>query len=316
VKPRATLDAPTARGQLWVFNLDAELELERGPGPHQTPQHLARALAPMLVHVRRLMAPGDACLDEVDGSEGKLAATRASADGPWLGATWCPTPSALRRLARAGAELPPSPSLEVLQQVNHRRFYLQLGGGAPGARYVSDEAELRATLAQPNSAWLFKRPFGFAGRGQRRILGVPSPDDRRWLADSLRQGGFVAEPWLEVVAELGIHGVLDATGQVALGHVCVQQTNAYRAWVSTRRAGPGELTTEQVARLHERAHEVAAALSSAGYFGPFGIDAYLFKTRSGASELNPLSELNARLSMGFAVGMGVADGLALSEAPA
>jgi hypothetical protein len=316
VKPRPVLDPPPAPRRLWVFNLDAELELERGPGPHQTPQHLARALAPMLVHVRRLMAPGDACLDEVDGSGSTLAPARGATDETWLGATWCPTPSALRRLARAGAALPPSPSLAVLQQVNHRRFYLELGGGAPGARYVSDEAELRATLAQPNGAWLFKRPFGFAGRGQRRILGVPSPDDRRWLADSLRLGGFVAEPWLEVLGELGIHGVLEVSGRLALGHVCVQETNAYRAWVSTRRARPGDLTTEQAARLHERAHEVAAALFAAGYFGPFGVDAYLFKTRSGASELNPLSELNARFSMGYAVGMGVLDGLAISEASA
>ncbi len=300
MKLRSALHAPPPRQRLWAFNLDAELELARGPGPHQTPQHLARALAPMLVHVRRLMAPGDICLDERVGPDD----ARAVGEGnrPWLGAAWCPTPSALKRLTLAGAELPPSPSLEVLRAVNHRRFYLQLGGGAPGARYVSDETELRATLAEQDAAWLFKRPFGFAGRGQRRILGVPSPDDRRWLADSLRQGGFVAEPWLPVVSEVGIHGLLDASGRLALGHVCVQETNAYRAWVSTRRAGPGDLTPEQAGRLRERARDVAAALHAAGYFGPFGIDAYLFTTRSGVAELNPLSELNARFSMGFAVG--------------
>jgi hypothetical protein len=106
------------------------------------------------------------------------------------------------------------------------------------------------------------------------------------------------------------------SGRLTLGHVCVQETNAYRAWVSTRRTRPGDLTTEQTARLHERAREVAAALFTAGYFGPFGIDAYLFKTRSGASELNPLSELNARFSMGYAVGMGVLDRVAISEASA
>ena len=186
--------------------------------------------------------------------------------------------------------------------MTHRRFALELGGGAPGARFVSDESALAETLAEPCGAWLFKRAYGFAGRGQRRIIGVPSPDDRRWLSDSLRLGGFVAEPWLELVREVGVHGLIDVSGRLALGRVCVQETNEYRAWVSTRLACPQDLSSAETSRLLERAEAVAAALVAAGYFGPFGIDAYLFETRTAGIELNPLSELNARYSMGFAIG--------------
>jgi hypothetical protein len=296
----------SARGshtrRLWLFNLDAELELARPDGPYQTPLRVAQALAPMLERARALMAPGDASLDPL--TPPRRAATQPSPPSRerLLGSAWCPTASALERLARAGADLPPSPNVEVLRRVNHRRFAIELGGGAPGARFVSDETALAQVLAEPRTAWLFKRAYGFAGRGQRRIIGAPSPDDRRWLADSLRLGGFVAEPWLELVRELGIHGLIEASGHFVLGRICVQETNEYRAWVSTRLATAEDLSAAQRSQLFSRAESVAAALIGAGYFGPYGIDAYLFKTRSGAVELNPLSELNARYSMGFAIG--------------
>ena len=297
--------APRARPRLWLFNLDAELELARESGRYQTRLPVARALAPMLERAQALMAPGDTSLDPLApprrAPAGVMAAVTASGERR-LGCAWCPTPSALERLSRAGAELEPCPSVELLRRVNHRRFAIELGGGAPGARFVSDESALAAALAEPWETWLFKRAHSFAGRGQRRIIGTPSKDDRRWLADSLRLGGFVAEPWLELVLEVGLHGLIEPSGCFALGRPCVQETNEYRAWVSTRLAHAGELSSEQVSRLEQRAKQVATALIAAGYFGPFGIDAYLFRTRSGAIELNPLSELNARYSMGFATG--------------
>lgn len=288
------------RPRLWVFNLDAELELERPGVGYQSPARVLSALAPLLPAAHRVMGPGDTSLDPPESA----VATGATSSSPGrgrLGAAWCPTPSALRRLERAGAELPPSPPVTVLRRVNHRRFYLELGGGAPGARYVSDEAELEATLRE-GRVWLFKRPFGFAGRGQRRVPQEPSRDDRRWLADGVRLGGVLAEPWLELGLELSIHGLLDGTGRLALGAVCVQQTNSYRAWVGTRRAAPGEVGRGDEERLRQRATAVAAALTAAGYFGPFGLDAYFFREPTATFRLNPLGELNARYSMGYPVG--------------
>lgn len=300
--------AGSRRRRLWLFNLDAELELARGPGPYQTPLRVARALEPMLERARALMSPGDESLHPLEppGALAQRAAAAAASGVRLVGCAWCPTPSALARLSRAGAELPRSPDVAVLRRVNHRRFALELGGGAPGARFVSDEAALAQALAEPREGWLFKRAYGFAGRGQRRIVGAPSRDDRRWLSDSLRQGGFVAEPWLELARELAIHGRVDASGRLELGRICVQETDAYRAWRSTRPARPDELSSAQASRLRERAEAAAAALAGAGYFGPFGVDAYLYRARAGALELNPLSELNARFSMGFAVGLPAA----------
>jgi hypothetical protein len=52
----------------------------------------------------------------------------------------------------------------------------------------------------------------------------------------------------------------------------------------------------------ERA-SVATALTLAGYFGPFGVDAFVYRDRLGTERLQPRSEVNARYSMGFAVGL-------------
>jgi ATP-grasp domain len=285
--------------KVWVLNLDAEFELA-SPGPYQTPDRVAKALEPWAQKARVLLAPEDQLIETWSADPARAADA--------IGACWCPTPSALRRLSRAGVRLPPSPSLTVLQRVNDRRFYLGLGGGAPGAIYVEQPEQLEAALAARSGApWLFKKPFGFAGRGQRRIGREVTADDRRWLSDGLRQGGLLAEPWLELEREVCLHGNIDASGAVQLGQACLQRTDAQRAWVSSTRAGPDDLTPAQRSALTSSAERVAEALIRAGYFGPFGIDAYLWRNAAGNLELNPLSEVNARFTMGFSLGMRAAE---------
>lgn len=289
--PQASGDG---RPRLWVLNLDAEFELASS-GRYQTSAPVLRALEPWLLHARALLAPEDRLID--------ASAPRHTGRPLGPGVAWCPTPSALERLERAGAELPPSPSLAVLRRVNRRSFYVDLGGGAPGACFLTDPEQLARVLCdRAGTPWLFKRAFSFAGRGQRRIGGEPSADDQRWLADSLRLGGMVAEPWLELEREVCLHGWLASNGELTLGRVCLQLTDEQRAWRGSRLAEPSELTSAQTQSLFATAERVASALARADYFGPFGIDAYLWRGPRGSLELNPLGELNARYTMGFSVG--------------
>lgn len=287
-----------SRRRLWLFNLDAELELAR-PGPYQTPRPIAERMVPLAARARALMSEGDRCLDP--------EASDATFGVGFEGRAWSPTPSAIRRLRAAGATPEPHPAPDVLRRVNHRSFCVALGGGAPGACFVCDEAELANALgAARGRALMFKKPFGFAGRGQRRIAGAPSADDRRWLGAAIARGGLVVEPWLELCRELALHGVVHRDGTRELGRVCVQETDAHRAWVSTRLANPFEVDPEHAGVLRARAEEVARELAQAGYFGPFGVDAYLYRDARGDVRLNPLGELNARYTMGFAIGFGPA----------
>lgn len=284
--------------RVWLLNLDAELELA-SRGSYQTPLRIAATLEPWAERAAHsLLAPGDVRLEQ--WQPGGAAAHEA------VGACWCPTPSALARLARAGVPLPRSPAVEVLRRVCHRSFYLSLGGGAPGAIFLTDSASLERVLAgRAGVPWLFKRPFGFAGRGQRRMSANLSADDQRWLADSLRLGGVLAEPWLELERELSLHGQLAPDGTVRLGRPCTQRTDAFRAWLATEPLRHGELSAEQQRALFSSAERVAEALRGAGYFGPFGIDAYTWRSASGKTLLNPLGELNARYTMGYGVGMAL-----------
>lgn len=284
--------------RVWLLNLDAERELASS-GPYQTPGRIAATLQPWAERAASsLLAPGDVRLEHW--------APNAPAAANAVGACWCPTPSALARLARAGLPLPPSPAPDVLRRVCHRRFYLSLGGGAPGACFLSESEPLERLLVERAGApWLFKRPFGFAGRGQRRMGATLSADDRRWLADSLRLGGVLAEPWLQLELELSLHGLIARDGRVQLGRLCTQRTDAFRAWRSTELLAAEVLPEAQRRTLFATAERVADALASASYFGPFGIDAYIWRSSSGEALLNPLGELNARYTMGYGVGMGV-----------
>ena len=58
------------------------------------------------------------------------------------------------------------------------------------------------------------------------------------------------------------------------------------------------------ASLREELDRAAEALRAAGYFGPFGIDAFTWEGDDGTVHLHRRSEINARYSMGWAIGMG------------
>jgi hypothetical protein len=100
--------------------------------------------------------------------------------------------------------------------------------------------------------------------------------------------------------------MVEPGGRFRLGQPCWQHTDAQRAWLGSTRVRPGELTAEAERALLRSAEHAAGALSDAGYFGPFGVDAYFWRTTSGTPRFNPLGELNARYTMGFSVGMSPA----------
>src|SRR5689334_11719470 len=134
--------------KIWVLNLDAEIELAR-PGPYQAPLQVLRALTPWQARARALLAPGDLLLEEwIAAASDRDATPHPRSSSELIGACWSPTPGALARLAKAGVPLPEAPSAEVLRRVSHRSFYLELGGGAPGATFFRDAAELERALGE------------------------------------------------------------------------------------------------------------------------------------------------------------------------
>ena len=265
---------------VWVLNLDADDELA-GRGVSRAAR---RAMGRARRVVTSMLAPGDRVLD-----------------GPALGEparAWCPTPSALARIAQAGALVPPAPSVEILRAVNERGFAHALGPSL--ATCCTTLLPVEEMLDEQD--YLLKRGLACAGRGQRRLAPPLGPEDRSWITRSLVDGALYVEPRVEILLEVGLHGWVHAEQRAERGRATIQVVERAR-WQSARLAEPGELERSETEALSDAFERSAAALRSAGYFGPFGIDAFRYR-HEGAVRFHPLSELNARYSMGWAIGMG------------
>jgi hypothetical protein len=274
----------------WVLNLDAELELSR-PGFEYVPRlKLLRQLEAYGQGSRALLGPNDVL---VRGFGPSLSG--------FIGRAWCPTPRALALLEAAAVRPEPHPDQRVLRRVNHRLFAFEAGGGLPEQQYFTERAPLAALLCRSERRWLLKRPLAFAGRGQMRLYGLVTDKQWSWLDVSLAHDGLIVEPLVAPTLELCVHGFIWRTGHFELGRVCVQEVTERGVFRGVRLASDGELTESERAALLGSAGRVARLLILAGYFGPFGIDAYRY-TMDGEDGFCALSEINARYTMGFAVG--------------
>lgn len=214
------------------------------------------------------------------------------------GRAWCPTPSALAALEKAGAELPRAPPLEVLRRANDRSFSASLGLHFAEARFTSDEAEAIHTVerASPSGAWLLRKRFGFAGSG-RLVVDGADPRARGFVTRAIRAGGLLIEPFVTCSLDVSLHGFI-SKGVLVRGRPIVQTVGAGGVWRSGRPATDDDLDARERTLLEAELDRSARALVELGYFGPFGIDAFRYE-----GGFQPRSEINARYTMGWANGM-------------
>jgi hypothetical protein len=264
---------------VWLLNLDAEIELGHS-GSYQPNLRTLRTLQELEGRAREVLHDGAIGLGHGDRAELERRSAELGEAGTsgLLGYAWSPTRAAQTQLEKWGIRVAPAPSHEVLVRVNHRRFAFGLGTVHDASRLLDSESDLEHWLSKrnPSDVWLAKRSFGFAGRGQRRLTGRLSSDDARWLTDSVRLHDLVMEPFVEILVELSKPGFLDKDGTCTLGVTCRQTVDERRAWKTTEPLAEGEFDAEYEQALSSRVEGVADALHRAGYFGPFGVDAYLF----------------------------------------
>jgi hypothetical protein len=284
----------------WILNLDADLELAlpHGYTPKRTVLEAMKPYVALLA--KSLFGPEDRLVDE------SFSALSTSERAAYTGRAFSPTPRAIAALRRAGVEPEPHPGVDVLRRVNARAFSASLGQTLPGASFVTDLAAACVVLAESppvGSGWRVKRNFGMTGRGQRVLTRAPDDADLAFLRAGLAEGGIQLEPNLSIEAEYCIHGMIGAGGEASLGVVVRQFCDARGAWLVTAPVtSPTQHDLEIAAAIHAEAMSVGAALASAGYFGPFGVDAYVYRSENGNRDIQLRSEINARYSMGFAIG--------------
>lgn len=205
--------------------------------------------------------------------------------------------------------LPPADAAAAAR-VNHRFFQLalaqRLGVALPGARPVDSLSALEAAVAQlPADAeghWVLKTTLSAAGRG--RVIGGATDREgaarERRTAERLlaRHGPLLFEPWMPRTADLGCCALLGEEALTYLGThaLAVTPGGGFRA-VTLARAPA--LPADDERRLRQLAEQLAEALHAEGYRGPFGLDAWRYRDRHGRVVLQPLGEVNARMTFGL-----------------
>lgn len=292
---------------LWL-NCDAEREFDGTLG-EATQRSSARRIALLEDCAQRIAAtwPGTppallhpgmdpvACRRLVDG-----LAPGARADA------WCPTARARDALGALGFAVD-APDDSVLARVNHRAFCAELDSdapGLPGERFCRSVREVEDCIAEDRTrSWLLKRPFGFSGRARKCIAEGAERDAsvQTWIEASMRGygAGLQVEPFVEIVEDFAIHGRLARDGTHSLLRISDVRTDAKGAWSETRARAWSSIDAHERDLLEYAALDVAAALAKAGYYGPFGIDAFAWVDDAGARRIRPRSEINARYTMGW-----------------
>jgi hypothetical protein len=228
---------------------------------------------------------------------------------------WCETPEAAAhrlgpRSSAVSLDAPlhellwtlPVPSPSVVAAVHHRAFHLQvaerLGCALPGARMVESLTELDR-LPLPRS-WVVKAPLSASGRSryiERNGPALSDPKARRTVERLFeRHGPLLFEPWMDRVADFGVSAILTGTDLRIVG-IHGQQVDRKGQFAGIDLQP--DLTEGDRDHLLETVEAVGAALRRAGYVGPFGIDAWSYRNEDGTVVLNPLGEINARMTFGL-----------------
>lgn len=226
---------------------------------------------------------------------------------------WCETPSALRH--RGGPRLPsaidwntplhdllwqlPTPSPAVVARVHHRAFHLRvaesLGCALPGARTVESLSDLPRD-APPS--WVLKAPLSASGRAryiERHGPALTDPKARRTVERLFDQHGpLLFEPWMDRTEDFGVSALLGPELKIVGIHAQKVDRKGQFAEIDLH----PDLSTQDRNRLLETTEAVADHLRGAGYVGPFGIDAWRYRTNAGVV-LHPLGEINARMTFGL-----------------
>jgi hypothetical protein len=273
----------------WLLNLDADLELQ-DPARYR-PATLASVPHDWRTRMADLVAPEDLVLPADDARPGECVVL-----------AFCPTPSACAQLLALGLPPPPAPALATLRSVNDRAFCAELGQCLPGASFVRDMPALERQLADGSltGRHVIKRAFSFAGREQRRVQdGVLDDSTRGFCRRSFARGeGVQVEPWVDRLADFSRHGYLSRAGRVWIGEAREQHCDPLGRFIGVSTIA-GSVTESEAEILASELKRTAAALTAAGYFGPFGIDAFRYRMPDGSTAFNPRCEINARFTMGF-----------------
>lgn len=245
----------------------------------------------------------------------------------WLdtpAAAWLNTPAAEQVASQCGHTLLGA-GPAVVEVVHDKAFSHQVAAAAgflPAAldtlvevlepAALRDAAGARAWIVDSVNRWpdwterrfTLKPRFGTSGRG--RVAGTgeriaAGKGGFRRLSDS---GGAILEPWLRRTIDLSAQMWIGPDGQIVLlgtTELLVEPSGLYRGHRGTIDSrGRVHSASRYDESLREAAAAVARAAFAAGYWGPCGLDAFVFRA-DGREVFRPIVEFNARFTLGTLV---------------
>ena len=161
---------------------------------------------------------------------------------------------------------------------NDRRVALgvheKLGTLLPGQRVITSLDDL-ASVAGP---WVAKAPWTAAGRDRAHGNGPPSGELAVHVTRMLQRfGALLFEPWCDRIFDLGVCGSIDEAGVVTKHSPHTLRSDARGNFVGISLTSP-TLNAAETAQLNRYIEEAARALHVLEYAGPFGIDAFVYRT--------------------------------------
>jgi uncharacterized ferritin-like protein (DUF455 family) len=177
------------------------------------------------------------------------------------------------------------------------------------------EAKIAAIRGRGHHRVVAKLALGLAGQSAIRLWEPEMLNSQRqWLANAFENGrAVVVEPWLERELDLSVQLEMGARelklcGYTGLVNDPKGQFQANWAEPNFARRVPSGVNTlfETIPDIAGKLHRLYAEIFSllgvelhgAGFAGPIGIDAFVYRAADGARRVKPIVEINPRYTMG------------------
>lgn len=235
-------------------------------------------------------------------SEERNGATRLGFGG--AGFAWSPTPHAIELLEGRGLTPPRAPDWRALCSANARESFVGMAP-LPGSATCHSVADVLAALDAPSltrpsgnrPAWILRASLCAAGQ-DRLVAEGPCDLAANFAERRLLAGPVDLAPMVDIVEEFAIHGRIGSDGARCAARA-VRYSGTSRP--GSRQPGVEIAAPDIAASLAHAFEEVGEQLSSMGYFGPVGIDAFTWRDATGSVRLRAVSDVNARYTQFFSM---------------
>lgn len=216
---------------------------------------------------------------------------------------WNSAAAALLSVAICPEAFPP---FETVKEINNRRFCshlaTELGCGVPGSRFCASPDAIEQAVREllDSAAVVVKAAFGGSGSGIRVIRHLADLEQTRALFDGYcNHGGVVVEPWLNRSYDLSTAAMLGKNGSIESLWFQRLGVNDHGAFYSIFVTKHDQLIEPWRGELTEITRRIIQKVAQTGYFGPVGIDSFVYTSASGEQQLAAAIEINGRYTMGI-----------------